>query len=255
MKIPLGIKSLGLFFCFFAMPFIPGFGQSAEHFFNPPENINADPHYVPGDFALPDTNAARILYQIKKQELAASLKDNPNAAVTLGMGEISFISTKNESAEVLGYFRNYFGIAKIQDGNFEKFEMVIDLDSLDTGLPGRNNRILALFFQSMKPELGTATIKFDRLETDGKSLAEAEENTSLTVRASGELTLNGVTKPVSAELSLTKQNQMWIVETKMPVFLMISDFGFKEQIYKLMKSCNHKSVSNKVQVNVTLYLK
>ena len=218
------------------------------HYYNDPRNLNPDPNYRPGDYPMEDTNLARAMYTERKLELAHRL-DQGGYIATLGVGEIAFSSLKNESASVLGYFRNYFGIAKIGKQGVESVELVIDINSLDTAIPGRNNRILRLFFQSMKPEYGTAVISLKRFEPAG------ERKGARLVRASGEIRLNGVTKPLQARLAYHQENETWHVDTVAPIELKISDFNFGGRIYDLMKSCNHKSIANLVTVNAHLRLR
>jgi len=244
------------FFIFFIlMTFSPvAFAEIPEHFYNPPENINPDPDYVPGDYALASTYQAETLYYAKKNEMAAPrIENSADYLSSLGLGEVTFESSKNESASVLGYFREYFAIAKLGDYGPTEVTMVINMNSLDTAVPGRNHRILDIFFQSLKPKLGFAVVKFDRLEYDENEFAEMEEGERYPVKAKGTLTLNGVTKEISAVLNVYGKNYMWGVETAEPITLLLSDFNFGNRIYDLMKECNHQSIGNRVDVKVELY--
>jgi len=228
--------------------------QVPEHFYNPLENINPDPYYAPGDFPLAEIYEAKVMYYVKKTELG-EVAVTVGSAVTTGMGEITFLSVKNEDETVLGYFRNYFGALTVGDGGPESMDMVIDVNSLDTGVPGRNNRILNIFFESMKPDLGTAIITFDGFDLGGKTLGDWAEGKTSAIQASGTITLNGVRQAITAILYVTKQGGTWMVETAEPIGLLISDFAFGDQPYELMKSCNHKALGNAVEVEVKLYLR
>lgn len=253
------LQKMGLVVCFLFFLMSGGRigAQAPEHFYNPSEKINPDPNYTPGDFPLGDTNNARTLYQIKKMELTSGLlQGEPGLLTTLGAGEISFTSIKNETATVLGYFRNYFGLGKIdRHGSLKRLDLIIDMNSLDTAVPGRTNRILDLFFQSTKPEFGTTVLRFEQFESGFKSLRELKEGKEYLLKAKGHLTLNGVTQEISADLSIERQNQMWVAESREPVTLLISDFAFGEQVYELMKSCNHQSLGNRVDIRAKLYFK
>jgi len=46
-----------------------------------------------------------------------------------------------------------------------------------------------------------------------------------------------------------------MVETAEPAIVRISDYGFGDKAYALMKECNHKSLGNVVEVKVQLYLR
>jgi polyisoprenoid-binding protein YceI len=227
-----------------------------DHFFNPPENLNPDENYTPGAFPLADVYAARLAYQMRKAELIAS-QDLAEGAqlLTLGVGEITFSSIKNETGSVLGYFRNYQGVLTTTEAGPEKLEMLIDINSLDTAVPGRNHRILNLFFKSMKPELGTATVQFDSFDLEERTLESWPEGETHQIFAKGNMTLRGMMKPIQLFLNVTRQQTTWLVETAEPISLFMSDFGYGQEIYELMKECNHKSIGNQVNVNVKFYFR
>ena len=223
-----------------------------KHFYNAPENINPDPNYVPGDYALQDIYAARTGYYAKKAELAAAA--GTGDAVTLGTGEISFTIAKNETAHVTGTLKEFLGTLKFGAGGPEKMEIILDVNSLETGVPGRNNRILDIFFQSMKPEWGTASAVFDHFDLGG-AFDAWKDGESREVRASGTLTLNGTARPVTATLTVRRRGQAWLVESSEPLTILLTDFGFENRIYDLMKACNHKSIGNAVEIKVKLELR
>ena len=227
-----------------------------EHYYNDPANIHPDPDYTPGDFLLGDVYAAKTIYFLKKGVLAESLIEGGEGAVsTLGLGEITFSSVKNESAEVLGYFRDYLAVVSMGKKGPDRLEMLIDINSLDTAVPGRNNRILKLFFHSIKGELGHAVVVFDQFDYGKSSFKSWREGKTNSIRASGSIMLNGVAREISATLDVTPKNRGWVVETREPIALLISDFQFGNRVYDLMKSCNHKSIGNTVGVRVQLYFK
>lgn len=233
---------------------LPAGAQNAEHFYNPPENLNPDPNYVPGDFPLADVSEAKAVYQAKKEAMAKKLENKKaNLIATQGEGEIAFTSYKNETATVLGYMREYFGVAEVDAADDPlRMDMVIDLNSLDTAVSGRNNRILNIFFESMKPDFGTIEINFDRFMT---VIVEGGEGKPKPVTALGTIKMNGVEREISAELNITRTGDVWLVESREPVVLLIADFDFGDRVYELMKECNHQALGNKVEVNVELTFK
>ncbi len=228
---------------------LPVYAQNPEHFYNAPENINPDPNYVPGDFPLADVAQAKAVYQTKKEALAKKT----GMVSTQGAGEIVFTSYKNETVTVLGYLREYFGVAEVDAaGDPLRMDMVLDLNSLDTAIPGRNNRILNIFFESMNPDYGTLEIVFDRFMT---VIVEDVEGKPKAVTALGTLKMNGVEQEITAELNITRTGDAWLVKSREPVVLYIADFNFGNRVYDLMKACNHKALGNKVEVNVELNFK
>ncbi len=227
-----------------------------EHFQNPPENINPDPNFVPGSYPIPDTYAARSAYELKRSELVGSaLNGEAERIYSIGNGEIQFSSVKNETANVIGSFRNFSAVGMIGEEGPKQLDLIVDLNSIDTGVPGRDRRIQSLFFQSIKPELGTVSVIFDRINLGGLLRSALEDGTTHQILAQGTLLLNGVSQMVSASLNVTKKSGTWTVETISPVSVLISDFSLGERAYELMKACNHKSIGNAVSVTVKLYLR
>lgn len=250
------MKKLEMFTVMMLTVLIPAAGaqqpEAPKHYYNAPENINPDPNYVPGDYALQDIYASRTAYYAKKADLAAAAGSGD--AVTLGTGEVSFSTTKNETAHVSGTIREFLGTLKMGNSGPEKMEIILDINSLETGVPGRNNRILDIFFQSMKPEFGTALALFDKFDLGG-DFAAWKDGEARPVKASGTLTLNGATRPVSASLTVTRRGSGWLVESSEALTILVSDFGFENRIYDLMKACNHKSIGNAVEIKVKLELR
>jgi polyisoprenoid-binding protein YceI len=229
-------------------------GDSTTFFHNLPEFINPDTLYVPGDYPLPEVANARAVYLAAKQSLESAVEDS-DAALSINAGEIAWTSYKDGGKPVLGYFRNYFGVLKFSKKGIERADLVIDVNSLDSAIPGRSNRILALFFESMKPEFGTAELKLSKFSFDEGSFRAAEHGKPQTVSASGSLTMNGVSREVTTSLLIVKTGKTWRVETARPLLLLISDFGFAARVFALMKECNHRSLGNAVQVNAKLYFR
>ena len=227
-----------------------------DHFYNPPENIAADPNYTPGDWPLPETYPAKVQYEVHKGALLETYGiDSSKHLFTLGIGDIAASVLKNEKVPVRGTFKNYFGVARLGNSAPEKMEMIIDMNSFDTGVPGRNNRILAIFFESMKPELGTARIVFDQYDLGDKTLQDLSDGTIHRIEASGSITLNGTIRGLSAVLSISQLNGTWSVKTQSPIKILISDFNFENRIYDLMKECNHAAMGNHVEIEADLYFR
>lgn len=225
-----------------------------EHFYNDPANLNPDPNYTPGEYPLADVYAAQAAFFAAKAEMIDGEAIAAGTDVTTSsIGEITFSSIKNETATVLGYFRSYLGVGHFNQDVLEGVDMLIDINSLDTAVPGRNHRILNIFFESMKSQFGHAAVHFDTFDGGAKKVKKLKDGQSLTLAASGSITLNGATRPLSANLMIKKQAGKWMVETVEPIELMISDFAFGDRIYALMKECNHKSIGNRVDVRVKVY--
>ncbi len=234
---------------------LPSAGRAAEapqHFYNAAENLDSDPAFIPPFVPLEDTSEARMVYYAARDGLVQQYDvTKVEHLAALGVGEVQFTNMKNETLPVAGFFRHYTAFAVVENNVPVRMEMLIDINSLDTGVPGRNHRILNVFFESMKPALGSARIVFDRFE--GDAALKDEEGAVSFFTAVGNLTLNEVTRPVTAELQVTRLGDVWVAETVEPVRLLISDFGFGERVLALMISCNHQSISNEVTIQTKLY--
>lgn len=227
--------------------------EPPEHYVNKKENLNPDPNYTPGDYPAPETAAAKKAYEEKKKSVAEGAGDG--ALVTQGGGELTFGIAKNEKKRVFGYFRNYHGVVKMSDKGPQSVELVVDVNSLDTAVPGRDNRIKKLFFESMKPDLGTAVLKLDEIDLGGKEWGAIQKEGG-TLSSKGSLMLNGKSAPVMAKLSVKPAEGGGLsVQTAEPVLIKISDFGFGDRPYTLMKECNHKSMGNVVDLGAKITVK
>lgn len=228
-------------------------GDSLKSFANEPKFIHPDPNFNPGDFPLAEVGNARVTYYNKKYKWLKTL--DANSSVTVDIGEIFVTAMKNETNPVLGYFRSYFGILRTNEKGIASADILIDVNSYDSGVPGRNNRILNIFFESMKLENSAIEVKFNQFETDTKDLNELADGHYHIVKANGTLMMNGVTKNISASVSVKKDKNTWMAETVHPVVVLISDFAFGDKANALMKSCNHKSIGNAVKVDCKLFFR
>lgn len=225
--------------------------EAPEHYFNKKENLDPDPAYVPGDYPAPDTAAAKKAYEERAAKIAVG--GDKTLKVQEG-GELTFGIAKNEQKRVFGYFRKYAGAVALGASGPEKVELVIDVNSIDTAVAGRDHRIMDILLQSMKPEYGTAVLVFDKFDMGGKSWDDAVKEGAPIV-ASGSLTVNDKSNPVKTKLSVTQEGDVYTVETTDKVLIKLSDYGYGERPYALMKACNHVSMGNVVDLAVNVKLK
>lgn len=221
-----------------------------EHFRNP--NFNPDPDFVPpADYPAPDAEAAQAQFDTRVEEMEP---EGDAFYVTNEEGdEITWTAIKNETATVLGYFRVFDGYVSFQNNKFVKAELLIDINSLDSGVPGRDNRIKSIFFQSMKPEMGTASLVLDKAEGD-PTMASFQDGEPHPVTMSGNLTLGKTTVPVTAKLEIKweTEEEIWSLQTTEPLQLRVTDLKLDGAMPELMKECNHKSMGNLVKITCKL---
>lgn len=96
------------------------------------------------------------------------------------------------------------------------------------------------YLESDKFPKATFKGKFD----DTNFTILAEENKTVTVNISGNLTLHGVTKPVTAKALITTKNKT--VSAASTLTILLSDYSIK------IPAVNKNSVNNQVQININL---
>ena len=225
--------------------------EKPEHYTN--EQVNPDPDFIPGSYAEPDALAAIQHYNERVDAL------DPEGAMVLDVqkeegSEITWKAIKNQTASVLGYFRTFDGYLSFENGKFTKAELLVSVNSLDSAVPDRDNRIKTIFFESMKPEMSTGVLVLDKILNGSPYLSAIQNGASHELVATGLFTLGTVTLPVTVNLQVTwdKEGETLSVQTSKPLALLISDLDLEKNVSPLMKECNHKSLGNLVEINCKL---
>lgn len=244
-------RKIGVLFIFFLLAAFPARAESPDHFINPPENINPDPAYVPGDYVLPDMTEALRSYELQSDALLAEdvLKDMGKVFIAEPGGELRMTVMKNETTPVLGYFRDYNGYISFQDDEFAAAQLLISVNSWDTGIPGRDGRIRAIFFEAMDPKNAIAQLVITRIVSGGPvKLKELKNGGKHDIRASGMLTFGGATVSVLPHLTIQWKDKRWQIAQAEPLEIFISALDLESNVAPLMKECNHQSVGNRVSI-------
>lgn len=160
---------------------------------------------------------------------------------------------KDESVPVKGALNFKSGQLNVKSGA-PNLVLEVDMKSWDSGLTARDNNVTQVFFNVLKESNTTtrveATIPEDILA--GFRAAGTLDNFKTTLN----ITFNGVTKPTEVLLSAKPDDKGHIVvQTMKKITLKISDFALGDNLKKLMELCNHKSVSDEIEVGVYLALK
>ena len=221
-----------------------------EHYENP--NVNPDPNFAPGDYPKPDVEAATA--EFDKQVEALAPQGDVYYVSNEEEDEITWTAVKNETASVMGFFRAFDGYVSLQNAQFAKAELLIDVNSLDSAVPARDNRLKTIFFQSMKPELGTARLVLDKAVEGNAAFSALEDGAPHPLTLGGNFTLGASTVPVQAKLEVKwdKTDEIFYVRTLEPLTLFISDLKLDGNMPELMKECNHKSVGNAIKITCKL---
>ncbi|MEO1251410.1 MAG: YceI family protein [Pseudomonadota bacterium] len=157
---------------------------------------------------------------------------------------IGFISVKAGEVAESNYFRELQGSV----GASGDAEIVIPLDSVETNIDIRNERMRKYLFETDKHPTAaiTATIDLDGLSNLGSG---ARENLDF----AGELSLHGATTPIETTLTVTRidENRV-LVETTDPVILYANDFNLIAGVNKLMELAGLPSITPAVPVAASL---
>jgi polyisoprenoid-binding protein YceI len=127
-------------------------------------------------------------------------------------------------------------------------DVTLDLNSFDSGLPLRNDRVKEYFFRTEKNG-DTATFKLTMIPADAIATLRAQKHADSVV-ISGDFTLNGVTVPLSVAVNLTFTELGTLsVKSVTPAKVSISKLGLNENLTALTTICQHKSVDDDVNVD------
>ncbi|MEO1242149.1 MAG: YceI family protein [Pseudomonadota bacterium] len=157
---------------------------------------------------------------------------------------IGFVSVKAGDFPESHYFGEMQGTVS-QTG---EAEITISLDSVETNIDIRNERMREFLFETDKFPTATiaAAIDLDALNT-------MQVGARKSVDFTGELTLHGASAPVETTLTLTRIAETRVlVETTDPVILYADQFELSAGIKKLMELASLPSITPAVPVAVSL---
>jgi polyisoprenoid-binding protein YceI len=144
--------------------------------------------------------------------------------------EFYFVTTKAGAAgtaavQEVQTFKTING--KVDDrGNIE---INVDLGSVDTGIPIRDQRIKEMLFNVAANPKATFTGK-----TDIAAIKTLASGVSKNVDLTGHIILCGQTKPISAKLRVIKLTDHQLrVETRLPLIINAADFGIQAGVEAL----------------------
>lgn len=182
---------------------------------------------------------ATLLCSLPGQALATDWQLN-NEKSTL-----NFVSIKKETIGELHYFKDLSG--NIND----KGEAVVEIDlrSVETNIPIRNERMQKMLFDTAKISKATIVTATDLAKL--KALAVGEQ---ITQKVAANLTLVGVTKSIAAQVVVTKlTDKVFSVSTMAPILLNASDFGLVAGIGALQKIAGLPSIATSIPVTFNFY--
>ena len=161
--------------------------------------------------------------------------DEPNSS-------IEFISIKNNQISENHNFQKISGNITSEG----LVNVIIDLDSVDTKIPIRNERMRNLFFETKLFPSATfsAQIPPADLNFEGKHFQVVEVN--------GRLKLHGMEADLKSRVTILNKNNTLRVITNYPILIAAEDFNLTAGIASLQKIAGLDAISSIVPVSLDL---
>ncbi|NRB42060.1 MAG: YceI family protein [Pseudomonadales bacterium] len=171
----------------------------------------------------------------------------PVWALTADLSQINFVSTKKIHVVETHHFNQLAGYIYKDNSAV----LTIPLDSVDSNVDIRDQRLKQMFFDTMNFPTAVAMINIDVSELDQMQVGDREEK-----NLSTSIVLHGVTQHLIAELTVLKiSNDQIIVRTKNPILLDVLDFDLQSGLDTLKQLASLSSISMAVPVDFILVFK
>jgi polyisoprenoid-binding protein YceI len=157
---------------------------------------------------------------------------------------VNFVTVKNASVGEIHSFSSLVGYI----GAAGKVQLTISLDSVETLVPIRNERMRELLFETV--QFPAATIS---AQLEPALLAAAAEGGVLTADVPITLTLHGQEKALSMPVVVVAEGDGRLrVFSARPVLVNAGDFGLEAGVAALQKIAGLQSISNAIPVTLHL---
>ena len=164
------------------------------------------------------------------------------AALTLDKSQssINFISTKNQHISEQHRFDNYSG--QLDDQG--KLTITIDITSVNTLIPIRNERMQKMLFNMSEYSVATFTAQID------PALIKLQTGELKRTTIAGEMTIAGNTAPVSFEVALIGlQNGSVSATTVKPTIISATAFNLDDGVAALQQVAMLQSISKAIPLS------
>lgn len=183
---------------------------------------------------------ALVLAGCGQPPAAAPLRPDSGWALDPAASRLSFVSVKGAEIAEVHHFRDLSG--EVAPDGTARLE--IPLDSVETGIPIRNERMREFLFETGVFPKATLTVRVDPAKLAGLAVGE-----QLRIPLAGELSLHGVTAPVETEVSVTRAGDRRVVVASLdPLVVNAGTFGLEEGVTKLMQLAGLDSIASDVPV-------
>lgn len=157
---------------------------------------------------------------------------------------VHFVSVKKENIAEKHFFKNLSG--SISDDG--QAVLTIDLASVETSIPIRNQRMQTMLFETAKFAEATISTKVDVAK-----LESLKPGQTMSVESAMKLQIHGEEKTETVPLQVTAlEGGKLMVATGAPIIVSAVEFKFLEGIDKLRQVAGLKSISPIVPVTATL---
>lgn len=179
--------------------------------------------------------------------LAAALVAGPAAAtwsLDAARSHLAFVTIKAKDIGEVNTFTEITG--SVADDGQAKITMM--LDSVETLIPIRNERMREFLFKTADYADATLTAKLDPT-----MIAQMKPGDIRDVVAEGMLTLHGVTQPmiISMQVAKVADNTLMAASTK-PLMIDAAKFGLSDGVEKLREIAGLDEISNAVPVSFVM---
>jgi polyisoprenoid-binding protein YceI len=157
---------------------------------------------------------------------------------------LAFISIKAKDVAEVHSFQEMAG--SIDDAGHVKASMM--LDSVETLIPVRNERMREFLFKTADYKDATLTARIDPALINGMQTGDIAQ-----IQAEGELSLHGQTQPMILEVQAAKvSDDTVMVASVKPLVVDAEKFGMSDGVEKLREIAGLDSISNAVPVSFVM---
>ena len=163
---------------------------------------------------------------------------------------LSVIKDRDMTSPVVATLRLRDGAISL-DGTPPSARLSVDLDSFDSSIPLRNERVRGIFFETSAIGWETADVTLPSILADVvQALRVKKLVTHVVLEAT--LKVHGRTAPLSllVDAGYTDDGRIW-VKTASPAQVKISDLGLTSNLHRLSAICMHDSIDDVVNVTAS----
>ena len=160
---------------------------------------------------------------------------------------VNYVSTKNSKVGEVNSFKQLNGSLK-RNG---KISVDIDLGSVETNIPIRNERMKSMLFEIASFSKANVSAALDVKAIDKMAIGETYKDS-----ISFNLSLHGVSKEMATDVQVVKLAKNRILAISMnPVIVNADQYNLLEGVEKLREAANLPSISTAVPVTFSLMFK